>query len=223
MIRVVVADDQELMREGLSIVIDRQEDMRVVGQAADGRQAIDRVVETRPHVLLLDVRMPVMDGLAATRALRERGPAKLAILILTTFDLDDVVYEALRAGASGFLLKDTPRERLVQAIREVVAGDAALAPAVTRRLIESYVDGPGPQAPPPPEVARLTARERDVLGLVARGRSNAEIAAEMFLSETTVKTHVGAVLRKLGLRDRTAAAIWAYETGVVRPGAGPSP
>ena len=217
MISVVVADDQELMRDGLTVIINRQEDMQVVAQASDGQEAIDRVRETHPDVLLLDVRMPTLDGIATTRLLREQGFEQLAILMLTTFDLDEVVYQALRAGATGFVLKDTPREQLLQAIRASATGDAPLAPAITRRLIEQFVAGPGPGGGPQQELTQLSDRERDVLLLLARGRSNAEIAAELFLSETTVKTHVGAVLRKLHLRDRTAAAIWAYQTGVVRP------
>ena len=218
MIDVVVADDQELMRDGLAVIIDRQEDMRIVGQAADGAEAIERVQEARPDVLLLDVRMPTLDGIATTRALRAQGFERLAILMLTTFDLDEVVYEALRAGATGFVLKDTPREQLLGAIRASVAGEAPLAPAITRRLIERFVAAPTPGSAPTAELEALTEREHEVLLLLARGRTNGEMASELFLSETTVKTHVGAVLRKLGLRDRTAAAIWAYETGLVRPG-----
>jgi len=217
-IDVVVADDQELMRDGLAVIIDRQEDMRIVGQAADGAEAIERVQEARPDVLLLDVRMPTLDGIATTRALRAQGFERLAILMLTTFDLDEVVYEALRAGATGFVLKDTPREQLLGAIRASVAGEAPLAPAITRRLIERFVAAPTPGSAPTAELEALTEREHEVLLLLARGRTNGEMASELFLSETTVKTHVGAVLRKLGLRDRTAAAIWAYETGLVRPG-----
>jgi len=217
MISVVVADDQELMRDGLTVIINHQEDMEVVAQASDGQEAIDRVRETHPDVLLLDVRMPTLDGIAATRLLREQGFEQLAILILTTFDVDQVVYQALRAGATGFMLKDAPREELLHAIRAVAAGDAQVAPAITKRLIEQFVAGPSPGSDPPQEIAKLSDRERDVLLLLARGHSNAEIAAELFLSETTVKTHVGAVLRKLQLRDRTTAAIWAYETGLVRP------
>lgn len=218
MISVVVADDQELMRDGLSVIIDRQHDMQVIGQAVDGREAIEVVQRTRPDVVLLDVRMPNLDGVAATRALRERGFERLAILMLTTFDLDEIVYQALRAGATGFLLKDTPRDHLLQAIRAAANGEAQLAPTITQRLIERFAAAPDPSPEPPDEFAALTERERDVLLLVARGDSNAEIANELFLSETTVKSHVGALLRKLELRDRTAIAIWAYETGLVRPG-----
>ena len=217
MISVVVADDQELMRDGLTVIINRQEDMQVVAQASDGKEAIDRVRDTHPDVLLLDVRMPTLDGIAATRLLREQGFEQLAILILTTFDLDEVVYQALRAGATGFVLKDTPREQLLAAIRSSATGDAQLAPAITKRLIERFVAGPSPGTEPPQELTQLSDRERDVLLMLAQGHSNTEIAAKLFLSETTVKTHVGAVLRKLNLRDRTAAAIWAYQTGVVRP------
>lgn len=217
MIDVVVVDDQELMRDGLAVIIDRQDDMQVVGQAADGIQAIELVKQARPDVILLDVRMPTLDGIATTRALRAQGFDRLAILILTTFDLDEVVYETLRAGATGFLLKDTPKRQFLDAIRASVGGEAPLAPVITRRLIERFVATPAPGGPPPMELARLTDREREVMLLLARGRTNKEMAAELFLSETTVKTHVGAVLRKLGLRDRTAAAIWAYETGIIRP------
>ena len=218
MINVVVADDQELMRDGLAVIIDRQGDMCIVGQAADGAEAIERVQETRPDVLLLDVRMPTLDGIATTRALRAQGFERLAILMLTTFDVDEIVYDALRAGATGFLLKDTPKDQLLGAIRASVSGEAPLAPAITRRLIERFLDAPAPGSPPPAALGELTEREYGVLLLLALGRTNGEIAAELFLSEATVKTHVGAVLRKLELRDRTAAAIWAYETGIVRPG-----
>lgn len=219
MIDVVVADDQELMRDGLTVIVDRQEDMRVVGQATNGAEAIQRVRETRPDVLLLDVRMPTLDGIATTHVLRAEGFERLAILILTTFDVDEVVYEALRAGATGFVLKDAPREQLLGAIRASVGGDAPLAPQITRRLIERFVTAPTPRTTPPPELEQLTEREQQVLRLLARGLTNAEIAGELFLSEPTVKTYVGAILRKLGLRDRTAAAIWAYEHGIIRPGA----
>jgi DNA-binding NarL/FixJ family response regulator len=218
MIDVVVADDQELMRDGLAVIIDRQEDMRIVGLAANGAEAIERVQQTRPDVLLLDVRMPTLDGIAATRALRTHGFERLAILMLTTFDLDEVVYEALRAGATGFVLKDTPRDQLLGAIRASVGGEAPLAPQITRRLIERFVAAPTPGSTPPAELEQLTEREQQVLLLLARGRTNTEIAGELFLSEPTVKTHVGAILRKLQLRDRTAAAIWAYEHGIIRPG-----
>ena len=218
MIRVLVADDQELVRDGFTMILDAQEDVEVVGQAADGAEAVELARTTRPDVVLMDVRMPVLDGIQATRRLREYGFAELRVLILTTFDLDEYVYEALKAGANGFLLKDAPRARLIEAVRTVAAGEALLAPEVMRRLIERYVEGPSPSDGEPVELARLTERERGVLGLVARGLSNAEIAKGLFLSEATVKTHVAHVLQKLDLRDRVQAVVWAYESGVVRPG-----
>ena len=218
MIRVLVADDQELVRDGFTMILDAQEDVEVVGQAADGAEAVELVRKTQPDVVLMDVRMPVLDGIQATRRLREHGFADLRVLILTTFDLDEYVYEALKAGANGFLLKDAPRTRLIEAVRTVAAGEALLAPEVMRRLIERYVEGPSPSDGEPVELARLTERERGVLGLVARGLSNAEIAKGLFLSEATVKTHVAHVLQKLDLRDRVQAVVWAYESGVVRPG-----
>ena len=218
MIRVLVADDQELVRDGFTMILDAQEDVEVVGQAADGAEAVELVRKTQPDVVLMDVRMPVLDGIQATRRLREHGFADLRVLILTTFDLDEYVYEALKAGANGFLLKDAPRARLIEAVRTVAAGEALLAPEVMRRLIERYVEGPSPSDGEPVELARLTERERGVLGLVARGLSNAEIAKGLFLSEATVKTHVAHLLQKLDLRDRVQAVVWAYESGVVRPG-----
>ena len=218
MIRVLVADDQELVRDGFTMILDAQEDVEVVGQAAHGAEAVELVRKTQPDVVLMDVRMPVLDGIQATRRLREHGFADLRVLILTTFDLDEYVYEALKAGANGFLLKDAPRARLIEAVRTVAAGEALLAPEVMRRLIERYVEGPSPSDGEPVELARLTERERGVLGLVARGLSNAEIAKGLFLSEATVKTHVAHLLQKLDLRDRVQAVVWAYESGVVRPG-----
>ncbi len=218
MIRVLVADDQELVRDGFTMILDAQEDVEVVGQAADGAEAVELVRKTQPDAVLMDVRMPVLDGIQATRRLREHGFADLRVLILTTFDLDEYVYEALKAGANGFLLKDAPRARLIEAVRTVAAGEALFAPEVMRRLIERYVEGPSPSDGEPVELARLTERERGVLGLVARGLSNAEIAKGLFLSEATVKTHVAHLLQKLDLRDRVQAVVWAYESGVVRPG-----
>ena len=192
----------------------------VVGEAADGREAVDEVQRLRPDVVLMDVRMPGVDGIAATRRLLDRNTAA-KVLMLTTFDMDEYVYEALRAGASGFLLKDVPPEQLVAGIRAVASGDALLAPSVTRRMIEEYVRRPPDAArTPPPPLADLTAREREVLELMARGRSNAEIADEFVVSETTVKTHVAHVLSKLGLRDRVQAVVFAYESGLVQPGDG---
>ena len=217
MIRVLIADDQEILRDALQLILDAQEDMEVVAVAADGAEAVARARETMPDVVVMDVRMPRMDGIEATRCLREAGFDRLGILILTTFDLDEYVYEALRAGAGGFLLKDVPRATVIEAVRTVAAGDALLAPAITRRLIERYVAGPR-EPGPPPALEQMTAREIDVLTRLARGDSNAEIAAELHLSETTVKTHVAAVLRKLHLRDRIHVVVWAYESGFVTAG-----
>ncbi|HEX3751745.1 MAG TPA: response regulator transcription factor [Streptosporangiaceae bacterium] len=216
-IRVLVVDDQELVRSGFCVILDAADGIAVAGEAANGEAAVAAVADTRPDVVLMDIRMPGMDGLEATRVITS---AQLApkVVILTTFDLDDYVYEALRAGASGFLLKDSPRHDLIAAVRAAAAGDALLAPSVTRTLIEAFAHRPAAATPAPSRVASLTARERDVLLLLARGRSNAEIAAALFVSEATVKTHVGNVLAKLGLRDRVQAVILAYETGLVRPG-----
>ena len=213
MIRVLVADDHALVRGGFRLILDAQSDITVVGEAADGRQAVEQAVLLQPDVILMDVRMPVLDGIAATRELA-RIRSHSAVLILTTFDLDEYVYEAMKAGASGFLLKDVDPPDLVHAVRAVARGDSLLAPSVTRRLIERFVRRP----PAPAGLAELTDREREVLLLVARGRSNAEIAAELFLSEATVKTHVTRILRKLGLRDRVQAVVLAYEAGLLEPG-----
>lgn len=218
MIRIVLADDQELIRTGLAMVVDSQADMRVVGQAADGLQVLDVVAATHPDVVLMDVRMPRMDGVQATRLLLERHPDDLRVVVLTTFDLDEHVYAALKAGAGGFLLKDAAAEDVLAAIRSVHAGDAVLAPSTTKRLLERVAaDLPGDRAGPDP-LERLTEREREVLLQVASGASNAEIAGRLFLSEATVKTHVGRLLGKLGLRDRVQAVVLAYEIGLVRPG-----
>ena len=217
MIRVVVADDQALVRGGFRLILQTQPDIEVVGEAADGREAVTSAQQLRPDVVLMDIRMPGMDGLEATRRLMTtQNPPR--VLMLTTFDLDEYVYDALRAGASGFLLKDRPPEELVQAVRVVAAGDALLAPTVTRRLIEEFAHRPGARAAPT-ALEELTDREREVLVLMARGRSNAEIAGDLFVAETTVKTHVGRVLHKLGLRDRAQAVVLAYESGLVQPGA----
>jgi DNA-binding NarL/FixJ family response regulator len=216
-IRVVLVDDQELVRTGFAMVVDSQGDLTVVGQAANGSQALDVVATTSPDVVLMDVRMPVLDGVEATRRLLVRHPS-VRVIVLTTFDLDDHAYAALKAGASGFLLKDASAEDVLAAIRAVHSGDAVLAPSTTRRLIERVAPGlPGPSTGPDP-LERLTDREREVLGRIARGDSNAEIAARLFLSEATVKTHVGRILTKLGLRDRVHAVVLAYEIGLVRPG-----
>jgi len=214
-IRVLIADDQALMRTGFRMILDAQEDMEVVGEAIDGADAIRQFEKLEPDVVVMDVRMPSMDGIEATRRLAAlERPAR--VLILTTFDLDDYVYEALRAGASGFLLKDRPPEELVAAVRVIAAGEALLAPSVTRRLIEEFAR----RAPAvkPTELDELTEREREVLVLMARGLSNAEIARALFVAETTVKTHVGRVLHKLRLRDRAQAVVLAYESGLVQPG-----
>jgi DNA-binding NarL/FixJ family response regulator len=218
MIRVLLADDQELVRDGFAMILDAQDDIDVVGQAADGASTVESARALTPDVVLMDVRMPVMDGIEATRRIRAAGLHRLAVLMLTTFDLDEYVYEALRAGASGFLLKDVPRSTLIQAVRTVAAGDALLAPAITRRLIEQYVSQPPPTRALPGELNELTQREHDVLLRLARGRSNSEIGRELFLSEATVKTHVAHVLRKLALRDRVQAVVYAYESGLVHPG-----
>jgi DNA-binding NarL/FixJ family response regulator len=220
-IRVLVVDDQELVRSGVCVILDAADGITVVGEAADGEAAVSQVAAHEPDVVLMDIRMPGMDGLAATRLITSGPSAAPRVVILTTFDLDDYVYEALRAGASGFLLKDSPRHDLIAAVRAAAAGDALLAPSVTRRLIEAFARRPPETAPAPSRLASLTARERDVLMMLARGRSNAEIAVGLFVSEATVKTHVGNVLAKLGLRDRVQAVILAYETGLVVPGSPP--
>jgi DNA-binding NarL/FixJ family response regulator len=215
---VLLADDQELVRDGFAMILDAQDDIEVVGQAADGASSVELARALTPDVVLMDVRMPVMDGIEATRRIRAAGLHRLAVLMLTTFDLDEYVYQALRAGASGFLLKDVPRSTLIQAVRTVAAGEALLAPAITRRLIEQFVSQPPPTRALPSELAELTGREHDVLLRLARGRSNSEIGRELFLSEATVKTHVAHVLRKLALRDRVQAVVYAYETGLIHPG-----
>ena len=217
MIRIVIADDQELVREGLRMMLDAETDLTVVGEAGDGREALAAARTHDPDVLLMDVRMPELDGIEATRRLVDSG-AGTRILMLTTFDLDEYVYRAMKAGASGFLLKDARREQLTAAVRTVAAGEALLAPSVTRRLIEDYCKRPPPTAGLPDAVAELSGRERDVLPLVARGLSNAEIAGRLYLSEATVKSHVARILSKLRLRDRVQVVVFAYESGVVRPG-----
>ena len=218
-IRVLVADDQGMVRAGFRMILEAQPDLEVVGEAADGRQAVEAARRLRPDVVLMDIRMPLMDGIEATRRLAGPGVTDpVQVLVLTTFDLDEYVFEALRAGASGFLLKDLPREELIRAVRVVAAGEALLAPRVTRRLIEEFARRPASAELRPEALGDLTAREREVLELLARGYSNAEIAAELVISEQTVKTHVGNVLAKLGLRDRIQAVILAYEVGLIQPG-----
>ena len=214
MIRVLIADDQAMVREGFGALLGAQPDIVVVGDASDGADAVTRCRDLAPDVVLMDIRMPVMDGLEATRRLAG-GPK---ILILTTFDLDDYVYEALRAGASGFLLKDAPAADLINAVRVVAAGEALLAPSVTRRLIAEFANRPNHDRPRPTALNALTPRETDVLRLIARGLSNQEIAAELVVAEQTVKSHVGRILTKFDLRDRAQAVVFAYETGLVIPG-----
>ena len=217
MIRVLVADDQALVRAGFRAILEEQDDLEVVGEAEDGGQAVAISGELRPDVVLMDVRMPGVDGIEATHRLLRDGDAP-RVLILTTFDLDEYVYEALKAGASGFLLKDAPRDQLVGAVRTVAAGEALLAPALVRRLIEDFVRRPAPGARSPTELNDLTGRELEVLTLVARGLANAEIATRLFVSEATVRTHITHILAKLGLRDRVQAVVLAYESGLVRAG-----
>ena len=218
-VRVLVVDDQALVSAGLRAILDDQPDIEVVGEAADGATAFELARQLVPDVVLMDVRMPVLDGIAATRRVVDAGlPTR--VLVLTTFDLDEYVYEALRAGASGFVLKDMPRDQLINAVRTVAAGESLLAPAVTRRLINRFL-APEPERRSPDvdrRIARLSAREMEVLRLVARGLSNSEIADELVLSQTTVKTHVASLLRKLELRDRVQAVVVAYESGVVAAG-----
>ncbi|MFC5751809.1 response regulator [Actinomadura rugatobispora] len=219
-IRVLIADDQALVRDGFGMILSAQPDLEVVGEAADGAEAIRAARELRPDVVLMDVRMPNVDGIEATAAVCRDTAAR--VLVLTTFDLDEYVYDALRAGASGFLLKDMRRAELVEAVRVVAGGEALLAPTVTRRLIADVVGRGGRHAAPRPaddsRLATLTARETDTLRQVARGLSNAEIARELYVTEHTVKTHVSSLLSKLGLRDRVQAVVLAYETGLVQPG-----
>ncbi len=221
MISILLADDQPMLRMGFRLVLDAQPDMRVVGEAGDGAAAVRLATRQHPDVVLMDVRMPGMDGIEATRRIAaDASPSR--VLILTTFDLDEYAYAGLRAGASGFLLKDVPPPDLLSAIRAVASGDAVVAPSVTRRLLDTFLPhlpGPAGSGGEPPEVATLTAREREILIEVAGGLSNAEIAARLVLSEATVKTHVGRVLSKLALRDRVQAVVYAYEHGLVRPGA----
>jgi DNA-binding NarL/FixJ family response regulator len=220
-IRILLVDDQALVRAGFRMILDAEPDIEVVGEASDGREAVDHVRQLRPDVVLMDIRMPELDGLEAARQILAGAPEDEVpkILMLTTFDLDEYVYEALRAGASGFLLKDTPPEQLVSAIHLIAQGDALLSPSITRRVISEFVKGTGPKPQAHfPRLQDLTARELEVMKAIARGLSNAEIAKALFVSETTVKTHVARILMKLGLRDRVQAVVLAYEAGVVQPG-----
>ncbi|MGI8807137.1 MAG: response regulator [Acidimicrobiales bacterium] len=219
-IRVLLVDDQAMVRVGLRMILETEDDVDVVGEAEDGGQGVRITGELQPDIVLMDVQMPIMDGLEATRrivASQRSGPGS-RVIMLTTFERDDYVFEALQAGASGFLLKNAPPEDLVRAVRIVAAGDSLLAPSVTRRIIEEYLRSPTPRGRDDSGLDRLTEREVEVLRLLAKGRSNAELAAELFVGEGTVKTHVSSVLSKLGLRDRVQAVVYAYETGLVQPG-----
>jgi DNA-binding NarL/FixJ family response regulator len=218
-IGVLVADDHELMRGGLRAMLGAQDDIDVVGEAGDGAEAVEEALRLRPDVVIMDIRMPRVDGIEATRRLQAHGDAAPKVLVLTTFDLDEYVWEALRAGAGGFMLKDAPPRQLAEAVRTVAAGESLLAPAITRRLVERFVRTPPRGAAAQDDrFAELTERELEVLGLLAHGLSNAEIGGQLFVSEATVKTHVGRVLGKLGLRDRVQAVVLAYESGLVEPG-----
>jgi DNA-binding NarL/FixJ family response regulator len=219
-IGVLIADDQALVRAGFRMILEAEADLRVVAEAKDGEDAVEAARRAKPDVVLMDIRMPVLDGLEATRRIVAAAKNPPRVVMLTTFDLDEYVFDALQAGASGFLLKDVPPEQLVTGIRVVANGDSLLSPSVTRRLIESFVRDHD-YAPKPPQLDELTAREREILGLIARGLSNAEIAEQLVVSTTTVKTHVARVLAKLELRDRVQAVVLAYETGIVGRGEGP--
>ncbi len=219
LIRVVIADDQALVRAGFRALLDAQPDLTVVAEAADGAEAVARALEHRPHVVLMDIRMPNLDGLAATRRIAaDPRLAGVKVVILTTFDLDEYVFEALRAGATGFLVKDTEPVELLRAVREVVAGGSLLSPGVTRRLIEEYASRSRAPAEPPPAADPLTDREREIVALVGHGLSNDEIAARLVISAATAKTHVSRAMIKLGTRDRAQLVVFAYEAGLVRPG-----
>ena len=220
MIRVVLADDQALLRAGFRMILEAQPELQVVGEAGDGREVLEVARRTTPDVVLMDIRMPGIDGIEATRRLLASG-GSARILMLTTFDLDDYVYQAMRAGASGFLLKTAPPHQLTAAIRDAAAGDVLVAPDITRRLVEEFVQRPRPGISGPPGLDGLTARELEVLQLIAGGLSNAELAEELHVSQATVKTHVARILTKLGLRDRVQAVVIAYESGLVRPGNAP--
>ena len=214
---LLIADDQALVRAGFRKLLEAEPSLRVVAEAADGVEAVELARRQQPDIVLMDIRMPRLDGLEATRRLL-KGPTRTRVVMLTTFDLDEYVFDALAAGASGFLLKDAPPEQLIAAIQVVAGGDALLAPSITRRLIEEFVRRPPTRPGPPPQLTGLTARELEVLRLLARGLSNAEIAADLVLGEATIKTHVGNLLTKLGLRDRVQAVVLAYESGLIHPG-----
>jgi DNA-binding NarL/FixJ family response regulator len=219
MIRLLLVDDEPLVRSGVRMILEGEDDIEFVGEAADGNEALDLARLLAPDLVLLDIRMPALDGIETTRRLLAHVDSPPRVLVLTTFDLDEYVYEAMKAGASGFILKNVPPAKLVDAVRTVATGDALLAPAITRRMIERFVQRPPATNGRPPRLEELTDRELDVLRLIARGLSNAEIATSLFLSQATVKSHVNRVLSKLSLRDRTQAAVLAYETGLVEPGA----
>jgi DNA-binding NarL/FixJ family response regulator len=214
--RVLLADDEAMVREGIRLIVETEDDVEVVGEAADGAEAVDAVMRLHPDVVLMDIQMPVLDGLEATRRIFAANvPAR--VIVLTTFDNDEYVYDALKSGASGFMLKSAPRDQLIAALRVAARGEELLAPAITRRLIEEFVKRPAPGTRPP-SLDELTDREVDVLRLIGRGRSNEEIASELFISYATVKTHIGRIFTKLELRDRAQAVVAAYESGLVRPG-----
>jgi DNA-binding NarL/FixJ family response regulator len=221
LIRVLIADDQALVRAGFKMILEAEPEIEVVGEAVDGQEAVEQIRRLRPDVALMDIRMPRLNGLEATREVVNNSSSEhpTRVLMLTTFDLNEYVYEALRAGASGFLLKDVPADQLVAGIQVVAEGEALLAPSITRRLIEEFAQNAPVDRTPPKELGELTPRELEVFKLVARGMSNAEIAAELIVSETTVKTHVARILMKLHLRDRVQAVVYAYESGVSQPGA----
>ena len=223
-VRVLIADDQVLVRAGFKLILDAERDIDIVGEASDGLEAVTQARELHPDVVLMDIRMPGIDGLEATRRILAENPdPPIRILVLTTFDVNEYVYDALRAGASGFLLKDVPPEQLVAGVHVVANGEALLAPTITRRLIEEFARNTPAPTEPAPSLDQLTARELEVFKLLARGMSNAEIAENLIVSETTVKTHVARILMKLGLRDRVQAVVFAYEHGVVLPGEERSP